>query len=139
MPGEKLQRRVWNRQTKLTYNHWLVALVKEKCSSTKPTRLATRVMCHPDTEQNRPYKIHKITFIYFCFILSIDETSIFAKINCTLTGHNWQNWKRAFLSCYCYEIYSVQALGLKTFQLYLKIYNLGQFLEKKINIFPITA
>ena len=38
--------------------HWLAALVKGKCSSTKPTRLATGVVCHPDTEQNRPYKIH---------------------------------------------------------------------------------
>ena len=42
---------------KLAYNHWLAALVKGKCSSTKPTRLATGVICHPDTEQNRPYKI----------------------------------------------------------------------------------
>ena len=57
MPGENLPRRVWNRQTKLTYNHWLAALVKGKCSSTKPTRLTTGVLCHPDTEQNRPYKI----------------------------------------------------------------------------------
>ena len=58
VPGENLPRRVWNQQTKLTYNHWLAALVKGKCSSIKPTRLATGVMCHPDTEQNRPYKIH---------------------------------------------------------------------------------
>ena len=57
MPGENLPRRVWNRQTKFTYNHWLAALVKGKCSNTKPTRLATGVVCHPDTEQNRPYKI----------------------------------------------------------------------------------
>ena len=57
VPGENLPRRAWNRQTKLTYNHWLAALVKGKCSSTKPTRLATGVMCHHDTEQNRPYKI----------------------------------------------------------------------------------
>ena len=57
MPGEHLPRRVWNRQTKFTYNHWLAALVNWKCSSTKPTRLATGVVCHPDTEQNRPYKI----------------------------------------------------------------------------------
>ena len=40
VPGENLPRRVWNRQTKFTYNHWLAALVKGKCSSTKPTRLA---------------------------------------------------------------------------------------------------
>ena len=57
MPGENLPRRVWNRQTKFTYNHWLAALVKGKCSSTKPTRLASGVVCHPDTERNRPYKI----------------------------------------------------------------------------------
>ena len=54
MPGENPPRRVWNWQTKLTYNHWLTALVKGKCSSTKPTRLSTGVMCHPDTEQNPP-------------------------------------------------------------------------------------
>ena len=57
VPGENLPRRVWNRQTKFTYNHWLAALVKGKCTSTKPTRLATGVVCHPDTERNRPYKI----------------------------------------------------------------------------------
>ena len=56
MPGENLPRQVWNRQTKITCNHWLAALVKGKCSSTKPTRLATGVKCHPDTEQNRPSK-----------------------------------------------------------------------------------
>ena len=56
MRGENLPRRVWNRQTKFTYNYWLAALVKGKCSSTKPTRLTTREVCHPDTEQNSPYK-----------------------------------------------------------------------------------
>ena len=57
IPRENLPRRVWNRQTKLTFNHWLAALVKGKCSSAKPTRLATGVVCHLDTEQNRPFKI----------------------------------------------------------------------------------
>ena len=55
VPGENLPRWVWNRQTKFTYN-WLAALVKGKCSSTKPIRLATGVVCNPDTEQNRPIK-----------------------------------------------------------------------------------
>ena len=54
MPGENLPRRVWNRQTKFTYNHRLAALVKGKGTSNKPTRLVTGVVCHPDTEQNRP-------------------------------------------------------------------------------------
>ena len=30
---------------------------ERKCWSTKPTCLATAVVCHPDTEQNRPFKI----------------------------------------------------------------------------------
>ena len=57
MPGENLPRQVWYRQIKFPYKHWLAALVKGKCLSTKPTCLATGVVCHPDTEQNRPYKI----------------------------------------------------------------------------------
>ena len=57
MPGENLPRRVWDRQTKFTYNHWLAALVKGKCLSTKPTRLATGEVCHPDSQQYRPNKI----------------------------------------------------------------------------------
>ena len=47
VPGENLPSQMWNRQTKFTYNHWLAALVKGKCSSTKPTCLATGVVCHP--------------------------------------------------------------------------------------------
>ena len=35
-------------------HHWLAALVKGKCTSTKPTCLTTVVVCHPGTEQNRP-------------------------------------------------------------------------------------
>ena len=59
VPVENLPRHAWNLQTKYTYtyNYWLAALVKWKCSSTKPTCLATGVVWYPDTEQNRPYKI----------------------------------------------------------------------------------
>ena len=53
MPGENLPRRVWNRQTKFTCSHWLAAMGKGECSSTKQTRLATGVVCHPYTEQAR--------------------------------------------------------------------------------------
>ena len=56
-PEKNLPRRVWNRQIKFTYNHWLAALVEGKCSNTKPTILATGVVCHPDKKQNKPYKI----------------------------------------------------------------------------------
>ena len=30
-----------------------------------------------------------------------------------LTAHNWQKWKRVFLTCPCHEIYRVEAVGLK--------------------------
>ena len=33
-----------------------IHLMKGKCSSTRPTHLATGVVHHPVTEQNRPYK-----------------------------------------------------------------------------------
>ena len=37
VPGQNLPRWVWNWQTKLMYNYWQAAMVKGKCSSTKPT------------------------------------------------------------------------------------------------------
>ena len=51
-------------------NHWQAALEKGKCTSTKPTnfffnRLATGVVCHPDTEQNRPYCKNPLVLFYF--------------------------------------------------------------------------
>ena len=68
------RRQVWNWQTKFTHNHWLAALVKGKCSSTKPTHLATGVVCHPDTEPNRPYKIP-----WPCWELNQGPTALQAK------------------------------------------------------------
>ena len=40
-------------------HHWLVALVKGKCTSRALNQPASPLeyMCHPDTEQNRPYNI----------------------------------------------------------------------------------
>ena len=34
---------------------------------------------------------------------------------------NWQKWEGRFLTCPCHKIYRVEAVGLSTFQLYLKI------------------
>ena len=65
MPGENLPRRVWNRQTKFTYNHWLAALVKGKCTSTKPTRLATGVVCTDfKTALFKYYVMHYVTHMF---------------------------------------------------------------------------
>ena len=35
-------------------------------------------------------------------------------------AHNWQKWKRIFPTCPYHEIYRVDAVGRKEFQLYLK-------------------
>ena len=38
-----------------------------------------------------------------------------------LTAHNWQKWKRVFLTCPCHKIYRDEAVGLlKKLQIYLK-------------------
>ena len=58
--------------------------------------------------------------------------------NACLTAHNWQKWKRVFLTCPCIEIYRDEAVGLKSCKytwkitIYVNMWNLGQFLEKSI-------
>ena len=55
-----------------------------------------------------------------------------------LMAHNWQNWKRVFLTCSCHEIYRDKANGLKNCKYTWKITifvntgNLGQFRENLI-------
>ena len=31
-----------------------------------------------------------------------------------LTAHNWQKWKRVFLTSHCHEIYRDETVGLKS-------------------------
>ena len=60
------------------------------------------------------------------------------QITVSLTAHNWQKWKSAFLTCPSHKIYSEEAVGLKSSNYTLKImifvnlWNLGQFLENLI-------
>ena len=55
-----------------------------------------------------------------------------------LTAHNWQKWKRVFLTCPCHEIYWDEAVGLKSCKytwkitIYVNMWNLGQFRENMI-------
>ena len=60
-------------------------------------------------------------------------------IRAFLTVHNWQKWKRVFLTCPCNEIYRDEAVGLKsckyTWQITIYVihmWNLGQFRENLI-------
>ena len=63
--------------------------------------------------------------------------------NAVLTAHNWQKWKRVFLTWPCHEIYRDEAVGLKS-DIYLKIYDLCEYVEFgaiswKFDILSITA
>ena len=52
-----------------------------------------------------------------------------------LTAHNWQKWKRVFLTCPCHKIYRNEAVGLKSCKytwkltIFEKMWNLGQYRE----------
>ena len=55
-----------------------------------------------------------------------------------LMAHNWQKWKRVFLTCPCHKIYRGEAVGLKSrkytwkITIYVNMWNLGQFRENLI-------
>ena len=55
-----------------------------------------------------------------------------------INKHNWQKWKRVFLTCPCHKIYKVEAVCLKNCKytwkitIFVKIWNLGQYRENLI-------
>ena len=59
------------------------------------------------------------------------------------TAHNWQKWKRVFLSCPCHKIYRDEAVGFKSCKyawkitIFVKMWNLGQ--SWKFDILSITV
>ena len=56
-------------------------------------------------------KLFRITITQYTG--SLQNTSAKILQATRLMIHNWQNWKRVFLSSYCHGIYRVEALGLK--------------------------
>ena len=62
------------------------------------------------------------------------------KHNCIfcLMAHNWQKWKRVFLTCPCHKIYGDEAIGQKNCKytrkvtIFVKMWNLGQYHENFI-------
>ena len=62
--------------------------------------------------------IYLLSVIYLCIQLLSNIGLIIAIIgdvcNASLTAHNWQKWKRVFLTCPCHKIYMAEAVGLKT-------------------------
>ena len=70
-------------------------------------------------------------------------TSIYF-LDFTLTAHNWQKWKRVFLTCPCYENLQGWSSWSKKLQIYLKNYDLCEYVEFgaiswKFDILSITA
>ena len=70
-------------------------------------------------------------FIYYVYHLTCPLRS-------HLTAHNWQKWKRVFLTCPCHKIYRDEAVGLKSCKytrkitIFVKMLNLGQYCENLI-------
>ena len=61
-----------------------------------------------------------------------------------LTDHNWQKWKRVFLTCLCHKMFRVEAVGLKSSNYTWKIMIFGEHVKFgaiswKIDILSITA
>ena len=83
----------------------------------------------------RDHKSREHVNSFLCF--STEALFWILQLYC-LTAHKWQIWKRVFLSCYCHEIYKIEAVGLKNYNytwkitIFAKMWNLGQFLEKSI-------
>ena len=49
------------------------------------------------------------------------------QVQADLTAHNWQKWKRVFLTCPCHEIYRDEAVGLKVANILEKLRNLWKW------------
>ena len=64
----------------------------------------------------------RLSFIFNSKCLYPDTICLW-KHPTAFAAHNWQKWQSRFLTCLCHEIYSEEAVGLKKFQLYLKITN----------------
>ena len=83
-------------------------------------------------------------FLVFLFLCLIRESPWWADLafvinTILLKAHDWQNWKRVFLSCsHATAMKFIRSSWSKKLQLYLKNYNFvnkwnsGQFLEKSI-------
>ena len=77
--------------------------------------------------------------VIFCSEIQFSKTpNIAATLVHSLTGGNWQKWKRVFLTCFCHEIYRDEAVGLKSCKytwkitIFVKMWNLGQYRENLI-------
>ena len=73
-----------------------------------------------------------VVVVGFFFFLPVAASHLW------LTAHNWQKWKRVFLTCPCHEIYRDEAVGLKSCKytwkitILVKMWNLGQYRENLI-------
>ena len=64
---------------------------------------------------NKHFKAETLLFFYSAIILflMIEQNFAIQTVN-PLTAHNWQKWKRVFLTCPCHKIYRDEAVGLKS-------------------------
>ena len=79
------------------------------------------------------------TVIFFTIKMKqVNFSCLINRWNTKLTAHNWQKWKRVFITCPCHKIYRVEAVGLQScnytwkIMIFANVWNLGQFQEKLI-------
>ena len=78
----------------------------------------------PEVQYPLKVKQHKSNVT---LLLSTRITITIMKV--ALTAHNWQKWKRVFLTCPCHKIYSEGAVGLKSCKLYFKNYDFCEYVK----------
>ena len=83
---------------------------------------------------------HPISLLLY-FPSSVYIKIIDGIIHWKLTAHNWQIWKRVFLTCPCHKIYTNEAVGLKSCKYTWKITIFVKFgaITGKFDILSITA
>ena len=72
------------------------------------------------------YEVQNLAFLKFKSLYLLHFHDPYIYIFLCLTAHNWQNWKRVFLTCPCYEIYKDES---KKLQIYLKNYDVREYVE----------
>ena len=81
-------------------------------------------------------KTHQFVYLAFSFLPTFYSNC--NRMTFSLTGGNWQKWKRVFLTCPCHEIYRDKAVVLKSCKytwkitIFVKMWNLGQYRENLI-------
>ena len=127
---------------------WINACMLYFCMVAYPHKYSAIGLTSPDSVFPFPFQMLSFYFQFFAWFpplctpspLPLPTNGIemysptcraFSLFGPLLTAHNWQKWKRVFLTCPCHEIYRDEAVGLKSckytwkIMIFVKMWNLG--------------